>query len=611
MDLKTLQQIKEKHLDIISLRKKINVGDTKEILVCGNVGCQSAKGDVVYETFIKKIKELGLKNIKVNRSGCVGPCGLGPNVIIYPEEVFYCKVDQNGVDAILSEHIIKGNPVESYLYNKNKANVNFNDIAFYKKQLYIARNNFNMIDPESVEEYITIDGYLALFNTLTKMKPAEVIEEVKKSGLRGRGGAGFPTGTKWEFTASYKSDIKYVVCNADEGDPGAFMDRAIIEDSPHKLIEAMTIAGYAIGADRGIVYIRAEYPVAGRRLRNAIAQAKELGLLGKNIFGTAFSFDLDIKYGAGAFVCGEETSLINSIEGKRGEPRTKPPFPAEKGVFNYPTLINNVETYANIPQIIIKGANWFASIGKDKSKGTKVFSLTGKIVNSGLIELPMGTTIREIIYDIGGGIPNGKKFKAVQIGGPSGGCLPASLIDTPVTYEDLIQHGAMMGSGGMIVLDEDTNMVEMTRFFLDFTCDESCGKCTPCRIGNKRLLEILDKILEGKGEMSDLDELETLSTYIKQNSLCGLGQTSPNPVLSTLQHFRNEYVELIEGKKVKDSNGKYKIIPEKCVGCSACARVCPVNCISGELRKKYVIDQEICIACGKCAETCKFHAISK
>lgn len=612
MDIKILKEIKEKNVDKIKLRKKISMNGKREILVCSSVGCQSANGQAIIDAFEKKVKEHRV-DVIISRTGCMGPCGLGPVLMVYPEEVFYCKVDLKGVDEIFNSHILNGKPAVNYLYNKDEANKDFSNIGFYKKQLHIVRQNMNMINPESIDDYIAIDGYIALHKVLTQMTAQEVVEQIKLSGLRGRGGAGFPTGTKWDLTRQAKGKQKYVVCNADEGDPGAFMDRAIIEDNPNRLIEAMTIAGFAIGADKGIVYLRAEYPLAGKRLKNALEQAQKYGLLGKNIFGTGFDFEIEIKYGAGAFVCGEETALMHSIEGKRGEPRSKPPFPAERGVFDMPTLLNNVETFANVPQIILNGGEWFSKIGSGgRNTGTKVFCLTGNIVNSGLVELPLGTTLKEIIYDVGGGIPNGKDLKAVQIGGPSGGCIPKSLIGGPVTYEGLIQHGAMMGSGGMIVLDSDTNMVEMAKFFLEFTCEESCGKCTPCRIGNKRLLEILEKILEGKGEHKDLEDLESLSTFIKQNSLCGLGQSSPNPVLSTLQHFRNEYISLIEKKPIKsDNKGKFEIVPEKCVGCSACARVCPVNCISGEIRKKYVIDQNTCIACGKCFETCKFNAITK
>lgn len=606
MTLEELKRIKEKNIAKILLRKKITADATREIFICSNTGCQSTGCRSVFSVFENKIKEHGLKDVKVTYGGCLGPCGLGPNMIIYPEEVFYNKVDAKGAELIFDNHILKGEPVVDYLFDKNEANKNFANIGFFKKQYYIAKANFQKLNPESIEEYIAVDGFTALHKALTSMTPEQVIAEIKESGLRGRGGAGFPTGMKWELTRASKAKQKYVVCNADEGDPGAYMDRTIIEAIPFKIIEAMTIAAYVIGADKGYVYLRAEYPLAGERLEKGIKLAHKYGLLGKNIFGTGYNFDLRIKYGAGAFVCGEETALMHSIEGKRGEPRARPPFPAEKGVFDSPTLLNNVETYANVPEIILHGGKDFANIGFEKSKGTKVFSLTGNIVNSGLIELPMGTTLRDIIFEIGGGIPNGKEFKAVQVGGPSGGCIPKSMLDTPVTYEGMIAAGAMMGSGGMIVLDEDTNMVEMTKFFLEFTCDESCGKCTPCRVGNKRLLELLNKIIAGKGEMADLDELESLSLYIKQNSLCGLGQTSPNPVLSTLKHFKQEYIDMIEGKKKK-----YKIAEDKCKGCTICARQCPVKCISMREDRKHIIDATTCIGCGACEAACKFGAISR
>ena len=528
-------------------------------------------------------------------------------------------VKEEHVKEIVAEHLLKGRPVTRLLYDETVAEDNtiksLDDTAFYKKQLRIALRNCGVINPENIDEYIAFDGYAALGKVLTEMTPDEVIQTILDSGLRGRGGAGFPTGLKWKFAAGNKADQKYVCCNADEGDPGAFMDRSILEGDPHVVIEAMAIAAYAIGASQGYVYIRAEYPIAVQRLTIAINQAREYGLLGKNIFGTDFSFDLDIKLGAGAFVCGEETALMTSIEGKRGEPRPRPPFPAVKGLFARPTILNNVETYANVPQIILKGADWFASMGTEKSKGTKVFALGGKIKNTGLVEIPMGTTLRTIVEEIGGGIPNGKKFKAAQTGGPSGGCIPASLIDTPIDYDNLIAIGSMMGSGGLIVMDEDTCMVDIAKFFLEFTVDESCGKCTPCRVGTKRLLELLNKITDGKGTMEDLDKIEELAEFIKANSLCGLGQTAPNPVLSTMRYFRDEYVEHIVNKRCPAGVCKallnYKIDPVKCKGCTLCARTCPAGAISGTVRQPHSIDTTKCVKCGACVEKCKFGAISK
>ena len=590
------------------------------VMVCGGTGCTSSNSDKIAQAFEDEILATGLQDeVKVIRTGCFGLCALGPIVVIYPEGSFYSMVKEENVKEIVDEHLLKGRPVTRLLYDETVAEDNtiksLDDTAFYKKQLRIALRNCGVINPENIDEYIAFDGYAALGKVLTEMTPDEVIQTILDSGLRGRGGAGFPTGLKWKFAAGNKADQKYVCCNADEGDPGAFMDRSILEGDPHVVIEAMAIAAYAIGASQGYVYIRAEYPIAVQRLTIAINQAREYGLLGKNIFGTDFSFDLDIKLGAGAFVCGEETALMTSIEGKRGEPRPRPPFPAVKGLFAKPTILNNVETYANVPQIILKGAEWFASMGTEKSKGTKVFALGGKIKNTGLVEIPMGTTLRTIVEEIGGGIPNGKKFKAAQTGGPSGGCIPASLIDTPIDYDNLIAIGSMMGSGGLIVMDEDTCMVDIAKFFLEFTVDESCGKCTPCRVGTKRLLELLNKITDGKGTMEDLDKIEELAEFIKANSLCGLGQTAPNPVLSTMRYFRDEYVEHIVNKRCPAGVCKallnYKIDPVKCKGCTLCARTCPAGAISGTVRQPHSIDTTKCVKCGACVEKCKFGAISK
>ena len=589
-------------------------------MVCGGTGCTSSNSDKIAQAFEDEILATGLQDeVKVIRTGCFGLCALGPIVVIYPEGSFYSMVKEENVKEIVDEHLLKGRPVTRLLYDETVAEDNtiksLDDTAFYKKQLRIALRNCGVINPENIDEYIAFDGYAALGKVLTEMTPEQVIQTILDSGLRGRGGAGFPTGLKWKFAAGNKADQKYVCCNADEGDPGAFMDRSILEGDPHVVIEAMAIAAYAIGASQGYVYIRAEYPIAVQRLTIAINQAREYGLLGKNIFGTDFSFDLDIKLGAGAFVCGEETALMTSIEGKRGEPRPRPPFPAVKGLFARPTILNNVETYANVPQIILKGADWFASMGTEKSKGTKVFALGGKIKNTGLVEIPMGTTLRTIVEEIGGGIPNGKKFKAAQTGGPSGGCIPASLIDTPIDYDNLIAIGSMMGSGGLIVMDEDTCMVDIAKFFLEFTVDESCGKCTPCRVGTKRLLELLNKITDGKGTMEDLDKIEELAEFIKANSLCGLGQTAPNPVLSTMRYFRDEYVEHIVNKRCPAGVCKallnYKIDPVKCKGCTLCARTCPAGAISGTVRQPHSIDTTKCVKCGACVEKCKFGAISK
>lgn len=590
------------------------------VLVCGGTGCTSSGSAVIIDEFEKSLKENGLdKEVKVIKTGCFGLCALGPVVVVYPEGSFYSMVKPEDVEEIVTEHLLKGRIVKRLLYDETVEDdtiKSLNEVDFYKKQLRIALRNCGVIDPENIEEYIATDGYKALGKVLTEMKPAEVIEVIKASGLRGRGGAGFPTGLKWMFTANADgANGKYVACNADEGDPGAFMDRSVLEGDPHTVIEAMAIAAYAVGADQGYIYIRAEYPIAVKRLQIAIDQAKEYGLLGKNIFGTDFNFDLELRLGAGAFVCGEETALMTSIEGHRGEPRPRPPFPANKGLWQKPTLLNNVETYANITQIILNGAKWFNKIGTEKSKGTKVFALGGKIKNTGLVEIPMGTTLREIVEEIGGGIPNGKKFKAAQTGGPSGGCIPASLIDTPIDYDSLIAIGSMMGSGGLIVMDEDTCMVDIAKFFLEFTVDESCGKCTPCRVGTKRMLEILDKITKGKGTLEDIDKLEELAEAIKTTALCGLGQTAPNPVLSTLHYFRDEYVAHVTEKKCPAGVCKallsYKIDPEKCKGCSICAKNCPVEAISGQVKSPYSIDPAKCIKCGVCESKCPFKAISK
>ena len=590
------------------------------VMVCGGTGCTSSNSDKIAQAFETEIQATGLQDeVKVIRTGCFGLCALGPIVVIYPEGSFYSMVKEENVKEIVDEHLLKGRPVTRLLYDETVAEDNtiksLDETAFYKKQLRIALRNCGVINPENIDEYIAFDGYAALGKVLTEMTPDQVIQTMLDSGLRGRGGAGFPTGLKWKFAAGNKADQKYVCCNADEGDPGAFMDRSILEGDPHVVIEAMAIAAYAIGASQGYVYIRAEYPIAVQRLTIAINQAREYGLLGKNIFGTDFCFDLDIKLGAGAFVCGEETALMTSIEGKRGEPRPRPPFPAVKGLFAKPTILNNVETYANVPQIILKGADWFASMGTEKSKGTKVFALGGKIKNTGLVEIPMGTTLRTIVEEIGGGIPGGKKFKAAQTGGPSGGCIPASLIDTPIDYDNLIAIGSMMGSGGLIVMDEDTCMVDIAKFFLEFTVDESCGKCTPCRVGTKRLLELLTKITDGKGTMEDLDKITELAEFIKANSLCGLGQTAPNPVLSTLRYFRDEYEEHIKNKRCPAGVCKallnYKIDPVKCKGCTLCARACPAGAITGTVRQPHAIDTAKCVKCGACMEKCKFGAISK
>ena len=591
------------------------------VMVCGGTGCTSSNSAAVIAEFEKQLVEKGLdKEVKVVRTGCFGLCEAGPVCIVYPEGSFYAHVTPDDVTKIVDEHLIKGRIVKDLLYKgsmeeDNKTVKSLDKVDFYKKQKRVALRNCGVIDPENIDEYIAFDGYAALGKCLTELSPDQVIDEILKSGLRGRGGGGFPTGMKWKFAKNSVSDKKYVCCNADEGDPGAFMDRSILEGDPHAVIEAMAIAAYAIGADQGYVYCRAEYPIAVKRLQIAIKQAREYGLLGKNIFGTDFSFDMDVRLGAGAFVCGEETALMNSIEGMRGEPRPRPPFPAVKGLFGQPTILNNVETYANIPQIINKGADWFCTMGTEKSKGTKVFALGGKINNTGLVEVPMGTTLREVIYDIGGGCPNGKKFKAAQTGGPSGGCIPASELDIEIDYDNLVAIGSMMGSGGMIVMDEDNCMVDIARFFLDFTVDESCGKCAPCRIGTKRMLEILERIVEGKGQDGDIEKLEELAQSIKTTALCGLGQTAPNPVLSTLKYYRHEYEAHIYEHRCPAGQCKallnYKIDPDKCKGCTLCARNCPANCITGKVREAHVIDNSKCLKCGACMEKCKFGAITK
>jgi len=587
------------------------------VLICNGTGCLASKSAEIMQELEKNLASHGIdKEVKIVKTGCFGLCEKGPIMVIYPEGATYCHVSPADVPEIVEEHLVKGRIVKRLLLGDKDAEdvaKSLENVGFFSRQHRIALRNCGVINPENIDEYIARDGYQALGKCLTEMTPQQVIEEVKKSGLRGRGGAGFPTGLKWQFAAKEVNEQKYVCCNADEGDPGAFMDRSVLEGDPHSLIEAMAIAGYAIGANQGFIYVRAEYPIAVQRLRIAIDQAREYGLLGKNIFDTDFSFDLDIRLGAGAFVCGEETALMTSIEGKRGEPRTRPPFPAVKGLWEKPTILNNVETYANIPMILLKGADWFASIGTEKSKGTKVFAVGGKINNTGLVEIPMGTTLREVIYDIGGGIPKGKKFKAAQTGGPSGGCIPASHIDTPIDYDSLIALGSMMGSGGLIVMDEDTCMVDIAKFFLEFTVDESCGKCPPCRIGTKRMHEILEKITSGKGEEGDIEKLETLANSIKNSALCGLGQTAPNPVLSTLRYFRDEYIAHVRDKKcpagVCKSLLNYVILPDKCKGCSLCSKKCPVGAISGEIKKPYTIDTQKCIKCGVCKDTCKFAAI--
>ncbi|EDS09198.1 NADH-quinone oxidoreductase subunit NuoF [Anaerotruncus colihominis] len=589
------------------------------VLVCGGTGCTSSGSVKIIEEFEREIAATGLTDeVKVVKTGCFGLCALGPVVIVYPEGSFYSRVKAEDVKEIVDEHLLKGRIVKRLLYTETVAEDKIKSLDqtdFYKKQMRVALRNCGVIDPEDINEYIAYDGYQALGRVLTEMTPDDVIEILKTSGLRGRGGAGFPTWLKWNFAKAQPAGQKYVCCNADEGDPGAFMDRSVLEGDPHAVLEAMTIAGYTIGSNQGYIYVRAEYPIAVKRLEIAINQSREMGFLGKDIFGSGFDFDIELRLGAGAFVCGEETALMTSIEGHRGEPRPRPPFPAVKGLFGKPSILNNVETWANIPQIILKGPEWFASMGTEKSKGTKVFALGGKIHNTGLVEVPMGTTLREIIEEIGGGIPNGKKFKAAQTGGPSGGCIPASLIDTEIDYDNLLAIGSMMGSGGLIVMDEDNCMVDIAKFFLEFTVDESCGKCTPCRIGTKRLYEMLDKITRGNATLEDLDKMEELCYYIKENALCGLGQTAPNPVLSTLRYFRDEYIAHVVDKRCPAGVCKhllqYRIEKEKCKGCTLCARQCPVGAISGSVKNPHVIDQTKCIKCGACMEKCKFGAIVK
>mgnify|MGYP000664032595 FL=1 len=592
-----------------------------QVLICGGTGCTSSGSDKIAKRLQEEIDKNGLTDeVMVVRTGCFGLCALGPIMIVYPEGTFYSMVKEDDIAEIVSEHLLKGRVVTRLVYDETIGENEIKSLKetnFYKKQHRIALRNCGVINPECIDEYIGRNGYEALGKVLKSMTPDEVIQTILDSGLRGRGGGGFPTGKKWQLARNLVKDAdqKYVCCNADEGDPGAFMDRSVLEGDPHVVIEAMAIAGYAIGATQGYIYIRAEYPIAVQRLQIAIDQAREYGLLGKNIFDSGFDFDLDIRLGAGAFVCGEETALMTSIEGNRGEPRPRPPFPAESGLFKKPTVLNNVETYANIPQIILNGAEWFASMGTEKSKGTKVFALGGKIHNTGLVEVPMGTTLREVIYEIGGGIPNGKAFKAAQTGGPSGGCIPAEHLDIPIDYDNLIAIGSMMGSGGLIVMDEDNCMVDIAKFFLQFTVDESCGKCTPCRIGTKRLYEMLEKITSGNATMEDLDKMEKLCYYIKNNSLCGLGQTAPNPVLSTLRYFKDEYIAHVQDKKcpagVCQDLLTYKIIDLKCKGCTACARGCPVGAISGTVKQPHTIDTTKCIKCGACMAKCKFGAIIK
>ena len=624
--MKTLEELKavrEKMESEVALRTHGNASSKYErhVLVCGGTGCTSSGSAQIIDTLTSELAKQGLTDkVQVVKTGCFGLCALGPIMIVYPEGTFYSMVKIEEIPRIVEEHLLGGNPVKEFLYKETVTDEGIkalDETAFYKKQHRVALRNCGVINPECINEYIGRGGYEALGKVLTSMTQDEVIQTILDSGLRGRGGGGFPTGMKWKLAKNIvpNADMKYVCCNADEGDPGAFMDRSVLEGDPHVVLEAMSIAGYAIGAKQGYIYVRAEYPIAVERLEIAIKQAREAGMLGKNIFGTDFSFDIDLRLGAGAFVCGEETALMTSIEGNRGEPRPRPPFPAEKGLFQKPTILNNVETYANIPQIILKGADWFASMGTEKSKGTKVFALGGKINNTGLVEVPMGTTLRTVIEEIGGGIPNGKKFKAAQTGGPSGGCIPAEHFDIPIDYDNLIGIGSMMGSGGLIVMDEDNCMVDIAKFFLEFTVDESCGKCTPCRVGTKRMYEILDKITRGNGTLEDIDKLEQLCYHIKANSLCGLGQTAPNPVLSTLRYFRDEYIAHVVDKKCPAGVCKnllqYNINADKCKGCSLCSRKCPVGAISGEIKSPFKIDTSKCIKCGACMESCKFGAIEK
>lgn len=617
--LEELEQIRKNTLEEINLRKdKDYKGREKHILVCGGTGCTSSHSEKIIEELRKELEENNIDYARVIRTGCFGLCAKGPIVIIRPEDTFYAMAKEDDTKEIVESHIRDGKIVERLLCRDidNSVVHSLDELNFYKKQKRIVLKNCGLIDPENIDEYIAFDGYKALEKVLSNMTREDVIEVIKSSGLRGRGGAGFSTGLKWEFTKKAEGNQKYVVCNADEGDPGAFMDRSVLEGDPHVVIEAMAIAAYAVGANKGYIYVRAEYPIAVSRLQKAIDQAKEYGILGKDIFNTGFDFELEIRLGAGAFVCGEETALIESVEGHRGEPRPRPPFPANKGLFGKPTLLNNVETYANITQIILNGAEWFASIGTEKSKGTKIFAVGGNINNVGLVEVPMGITLREIVYDIGGGIPNGREFKAAQTGGPSGGCIPAEHLDTPIDYESLTKIGSMMGSGGLIVMDNTKCMVNLARFFLDFTVDESCGKCPPCRIGTKRMLEILERMTEGAGKEGDIEKLEKLAMNIKRSSLCGLGQTAPNPVLSTIKYFRNEYEAHIKDNKCPAGECKalsqVKIHEDKCKSCGICAKNCPVNAINGEIKKgPYKIDQDKCIKCGVCIAKCPFKAISR
>ena len=616
--IEELNEIREKTFKEISLRKDRNyTGKEKHVLVCGGTGCTSSHSKNIIEKFEELIKKEGLDNVRVIRTGCFGLCAKGPIIVVRPEDTFYAAAHVDDVEEIVEKHLKNGEIVERLLCKDIDGSMvkRLDELNFYKKQHRIVLKNCGLIDPENIDEYLAFDGYKALEKVLTSMSPDDVIKEVSDSGLRGRGGAGFPTGRKWQFAKNSTDEQKYVACNADEGDPGAFMDRSVLEGDPHAIIEAMAIAAYAIGANKGYVYVRAEYPIAVHRLQVAIDQARDYGLLGDNIMEKGFKFDLEIRLGAGAFVCGEETALMESVEGRRGEPRPRPPFPAVKGLFGKPTLLNNVETYANITQIILNGASWYASIGTEKSKGTKVFALGGNINNVGLVEVPMGITLREIVYDIGGGIPNGRKFKAAQTGGPSGGCIPEQYLDTPIDYESLSAIGSMMGSGGLIIMDDTTCMVNLARFFLDFTVDESCGKCPPCRIGTKRMLEILERLVAGKGKDGDIEKLEKLALNIKRSSLCGLGQTAPNPVLSTLKYFRNEYEAHIYEKRCPAGEckamTKVMIDKTKCKGCSLCSKNCPVGAITGELKSPFEINQDKCIKCGVCIAKCPFKAISR
>lgn len=625
LSIDELNKIRESKKDLVAMRHHGEGAPKKceykyQVLVCGGTGCTSSGSKRVIEKLEEEIKKNGLeKDVHIVRTGCFGLCSLGPIMIVYPEGSFYARVTTDEIPKIVEQHLKNGKVVKEMLYEQTVKDdgtvISLDETNFYRKQLRVALRNCGVIDPEDIEEYIATGGYQALAKVLTSMTPDDVIDTLLKSGLRGRGGGGFPTGRKWAFAKASQNEQKYVCCNADEGDPGAFMDRSILEGDPHSILEAMAIAGYTIGADKGYIYVRAEYPVAVERLRIAIAQAEEYGLLGKGIFGTDFSFSVELRLGAGAFVCGEETALMTSIEGHRGEPRPRPPFPAVKGLFGKPTILNNVETYANIPQIITKGADWFAGMGTETSKGTKVFALGGKITNVGLVEVPMGTTLREIVEEIGGGVPNGKKFKAAQTGGPSGGCIPACHIDVPIDYEHLMALGSMMGSGGLIVMDEDTCMVDIAKFFLEFTVDESCGKCTPCRIGTRRLYQFIDKITKGKAELEDIDKIKELCAHMKSTSLCALGQTTPNPVISTMHYFEDEYIAHVKDKTcpsgVCKELLKYQILPDKCKGCTLCARNCPVDAISGAPKKPHVIDRHKCIKCGLCMRNCKFGAVVK